>query len=798
MASPVSEPRPDSGHRILVGTCSRVLRCLGASAVAGVFVCLSHSAGFAQEYPYTDVWAIPTTSLYGGVGLIEMRNARFMPDGYFWIAGTLKSPDDRIDINFQPTPWLETTFRYTINYALAPEGQRALYDRSFDFKLRLWQETPNLPQVALGLQDFIGTGVYSAEYLVASKRFGPIDATLGLGWGRLASRSTFKNPFCVIYSSFCVRPGDVNQTGGSPLLGSYFRGPDVGLFGGLEYKTPIPDLTFKLEYSSDAYTAESTYIQPGQPVKGHVFTNYAPVPVNAELSYRLWSNVDVGFAYMYGRVAEVNLDFRMNPSEPNWDARVDQQPPFVPRPPTEANSDRVVAMMTAHPDDGLETWRTHFVDLTQLPTVDQRPADPAMATTRASQNGDESGKPAAESLATALARARGAIEDQGLRVDSIDIRKNTLRVEIENPAYLRDAEGISRTLRVLSATAPADIDVFQVTTALAHMPLTTVTVPRSQLDALGEHTSSPAEIWESTIFSDAAPSTRYGPEEGYPRLLWALLPRVREQLFDPDNPIFVGVGAGGSAHLELVPGLTIDGDATYNIWNDFGSITRPSNSVLPHVRSDLVKYLQHGFSGVNDLSVSYYAKIAPEIYTRATAGYLEDMFGGYGGEVLYRPFGQRWAIGADLYEAYQRNWDELFGFGHYNYHVLTGHASLYVETPWNGMTAVVRLGRYLAGDFGGTLELYRRFDTGIEIGAWATITNVPFSKFGEGSFDKGIKIVIPMEWVLPFGTTTNYELDLRPIQRDGGQALSNDAALFDATQSSSYGDLQQQWPHVFQ
>jgi hypothetical protein len=40
-------------------------------------------------------------------------------------------------------------------------------------------------------------------------------------------------------------------------------------------------------------------------------------------------------------------------------------------------------------------------------------------------------------------------------------------------------------------------------------------------------------------------------------------------------------------------------------------------------------------------------------------------------------------------------------------------------------------------------------------------------------------------------------LDLRPVQRDGGQELNNDATLFDMTQSSSDGDLQRQWPSVF-
>jgi len=770
----------------------------------------------AQTDPYMITGDIPTPSLYGGVGLLDMRNARFMPDGYFWMDVALKSPDDRIDLNFQALPWLETTFRYAVNYALPPLGQRALYDRSFDMKFRLWQEGLYVPQVALGLQDFIGTGVYSAEYLVASKRFGPVDATIGMGWGRLASRPAFTNPLCSLDSTFCIRPADTSSTGGSPLADEYFRGQSVGIFGGLEYQTPIPRLTLKVEYSSDAYSAESSYIQLGQPVKGHVFTNYAPFPVNVGAQYRFWSDVDVGVAYMYGRVPAVNIDIFTNPAEPNWNARFDPQPPFVARSPeaiadakatananananTNTNTKKPLTTSNADLD---ESWQTHFIDLTALPTIDLRPRDPSMGVALGTEPMQPAPDPVTRTVkhsqAEVLASMQSAIEGQNLRVDGIAIRKDVVKVEIENPQYLRDTEAISRTLRVLSSTAPPDINAFEVTTAFAHMPMTTVFVSRAQADALGQQVSTPAELWASSLLADAKPSTRDGPVQGYPRFLWSLFPAIGEDLFDPNNPVYLGVGVGGSSHLELVPGLTLDDQATYGLWNDFGSITRPSNSVLPHVRSDLPLYLKDGFTGIDSLSMSYYYKPAPEVYAHLTAGYIEQMFAAYGGEVLYRPFGQRWALGADLYEAFQRNTDDLFGFGQYNYHVLTGHASLYVETPWEGYTAVVRVGRYLAGDYGATFEFYRRFDSGIEIGAWATFTNVPFSRFGEGSFDKGIKIVIPTEWAVPFGSTSTYELDLRPIQRDGGQPLDNDATLYDLTQSSSYGDLQRQWPHVFQ
>jgi hypothetical protein len=45
----------------------------------------------------------------------------------------------------------------------------------------------------------------------------------------------FENPFGLFSKSFLERP-NANKQGGVPFS-SYFRGPDAGLFGGIEYKT---------------------------------------------------------------------------------------------------------------------------------------------------------------------------------------------------------------------------------------------------------------------------------------------------------------------------------------------------------------------------------------------------------------------------------------------------------------------------------------------------------------------------------------------------------------------------------
>jgi len=86
-------------------------------------------------------------------------------------------------------PGLSGTFRYTgIDQEDGP-GTDGTFDRSFDLRYKLVNETDVLPDIAIGVQDFLGTGDLSAEYIVASKTITPqIDVrscmAQNLRWGR--------------------------------------------------------------------------------------------------------------------------------------------------------------------------------------------------------------------------------------------------------------------------------------------------------------------------------------------------------------------------------------------------------------------------------------------------------------------------------------------------------------------------------------------------------------------------------------------------------------------------------------
>jgi hypothetical protein len=182
-----------------------------------------------------------------------------------------------------------------------------------------------------------------------------------------------------------------------------------------------------------------------------------------------------------------------------------------------------------------------------------------------------------------------------------------------------------------------------------------------------------------------------------------------------------------------------------------------------------------------NLQLTNTGKLADNHFVSAYAGYLEMMFAGIGGEYLYRPTSSRVAIGADLNQVRQRQfnvWTSL-----QNYSVTTGHLTTYWDTGVQDILVKLSYGKYLAGDIGGTLDLSRVFQNGVKIGAYATRTNVDYAQFGEGSFDKGLYVSIPFDAFFARHSDSSANLLFTPLIRDGGAMLIRKYKLYDMTRT---------------
>ena len=278
------------------------------------------------------------------------------------------------------------------------------------------------------------------------------------------------------------------------------------------------------------------------------------------------------------------------------------------------------------------------------------------------------------------------------------------------------------------------------------------------------------------------------------RFTWGVGPYIDHRLFNPDLPLSIETGVEVAASYKITNGLEISGEIRKSVLTNFTDNKRRSNSALPHVHSDWVLYDLAGQSGhIHELKLSYFKNLAPGLFGRAHAGFLERMYAGIGGEILYKPAQWPIGIGLDIHHVRNRGYDMRFDL--LDYETTVGHISLYYDA--GGMFDIeLNAGRYLARDWGVTTTISRQFGSGWEVGGYATLTDVPFDVFGEGSFDKAIFISVPIDWITSSPTQAR-RITLRPITRDGGAHLASARLLNKKTRKSHTADFRREFGRLW-
>ncbi|MBM3769619.1 MAG: YjbH domain-containing protein, partial [Acidobacteria bacterium] len=262
---------------------------------------------------------------------------------------------------------------------------------------------------------------------------------------------------------------------------------------------------------------------------------------------------------------------------------------------------------------------------------------------------------------------------------------------------------------------------------------------------------------------------------------------LRTYLFDPDSPLLVRPSINVRGAVDFGGGWGLDGEWVQSLSNQFDRIKRDGNSQLPPVRTDLKRYLQEGDSGIERLAIVQRGKLGRDLYYQAFGGILEEMYSGVGAEVLWRRADLPFAVGVNVIAVQQREFDKMLGLR--DYKTVIGHVSGYWATGFHNFDLAVHAGRYLAKDIGATFEIQKRFANGWSVGAFATLTDVPFEVFGEGSFDKGLIFRVPLDSYTRRNSRGAFRTILRSINRDGGRMIENWSGQLWESMRPTHGDM---------
>lgn len=375
------------------------------------------------------------------------------------------------------------------------------------------------------------------------------------------------------------------------------------------------------------------------------------------------------------------------------------------------------------------------------------------------------------------------IENQTLwLISGISLRGKELCLTVGDSDGVYWAERIERAVRVLHRDAPASVERFVFLHIARGAPITEQVVLREQW--LEQHTRYLLPSERSSIVTARRPNTSLMNEspvwQSEPGWFSAgLTPSFQQTVGGPDGFFLFQAGVGARTELKFNDSTWTSGRLNLRLIDNYNIFKKDGPSDLPRVRTDLRKYLVTSRVTLPNLQVNHVGTLSDNQYYSVYGGYLESMFAGVGGEWLYRPWQSPLALGVDVNHVKKRAFNQ--GLGLLDYSANTGHATLYWETGWHSINASLSAGQYLAGDKGATIDVHRVFDNGAVIGAMATKTDVSASKFGEGSFDKGIYISIPFDAILPRSSGETANFNWHPLTRDGGAKLERAFRLFDFT-----------------
>ncbi|MBO72351.1 MAG: hypothetical protein CMD35_01925 [Flavobacteriales bacterium] len=659
---------------------------------------------------------------YGGIGLIQTPSARFSEDGEFLFGFSSEHPYNRMFSKMQIFPWLEAVVRYTEGkYKPYQDGiQQTWKDKGIDFKIKLINESAKLPQLAIGLTDFGGTGAYSSEYIVASKRISDIDFTIGMGWGKLAGLDHLNNFVGEFDKDRSVR-GGYESLGGKINLKRFFSGENISIFGGLEYFTPIDNLSLKIEYDTSDYSdvegIESNFFKIGDIFSVDSRFNYS---LNYSLRPSERDKVDFSLGFIRGNTIYTNVSLHSNLN-------------FRGTPKIVIGGEKLRnTNLRARSYIDLDRNRKKFLT---------------------------------DRIIKEMANA-------GFVTHRIIFNDNELAAEISQGVYQETLNFIDLASRILANNALPNIDTLTVINIDQGIETLRSSINRDVLKNAALTGPTPVELINFNNYSIVEDETLIIENEYlYPNFYWEIRPTALGTLQHQERFYFWQLQALIHTEYSFRKGLYLTTDIGINIANNFEDYTyHIPDGELYHVRQDRRLFLTEGESGIRKMAFDYLIDINPNIKAKLSAGYLEWMFGGIGGEVIYMPESKNWALGFDAYYVKQRDFDQKFSFQDYN--TLTGFLTYYRDIPFYDLRLKVSAGKYLANDKGVTVDISRRFKTGARVGGMVALTDCDPACVGEGSFNKWIYFELPMDlFYLSSSTRNKTGYSWAPLTKDAGQRI---------------------------
>jgi hypothetical protein len=357
-------------------------------------------------------------------------------------------------------------------------------------------------------------------------------------------------------------------------------------------------------------------------------------------------------------------------------------------------------------------------------------------------------------------------------------------VEIENPNYLSNTKAMGRALRAVCALLPPRIEWIYLSIKFRDIVLMTVKLCRQDFEAYVDGRLDSETLLEFTTFATKGNEQRqaYLQQEpgatpltasfGAKKFEFDILPRLNSYLNDLSSGVFrYNFAVLWTAAYYPWPGGSLRTVFSTPLYSNIPSDITTSET--DPVRSDTIDYIRDTSARFETVTFAQLLNLPGDWLGRAAVGMFESAYGGLGLEVFRYFADGRWGLGLESEWVKKRTLDNDYQFKEDSPLYKPAFVNIYHKlVPSLGLDVGLKLGRFLAGDWGGRLDVsrtYRHFT----MGAWYTVTDSHDfdASYNRGYHDKGVYLVVPFSVFKDHDNPLKLLYSFSPWTRDTGQTV---------------------------
>ncbi len=388
---------------------------------------------------------------------------------------------------------------------------------------------------------------------------------------------------------------------------------------------------------------------------------------------------------------------------------------------------------------------------------------------------------------------RGMDAPEKINFGKIRTVKQDLRAIIHINDYQPTAMQIGQAAHELLKDAKPNIQTITVIPVGSGLRGQAITLSRRDLEqAFIKNTGSPEELWQDAVFANDKRSItkKTGTHK------FKLIPEIGFSIEEETTHLY-RTSLIGEQRKEWKHGFVTGSSVRLNIKDNLHRLSKFRDTSDGTIRGNARSFAKNRLN-VERTYASWMKTILPDLHFAATAGYLEEMFMGYGGEILYRPFGSPFAIGAEAWNVYKRDPETAMALGVMEGSHFTGHLNLYYDIPDTDITTFIKAGEFIGGDVGLSGGAQMRLENGMKIKGIVTATDDPEKDFfgGDKNVYAGLQVSLPLGDLKFLPQGSEARMKIMPIGRNDAQEIDKPESLYDITEPMSYRHLGRNWQAV--